>query len=89
MTLNSTHVGKEFLDGGFEIVVKWIEEDLRAGQKSLEEMHKFYDMYTFGSEKKKLTEEEFFIAYKSAELVYQDDVAFRKQKKASQMFRRQ
>lgn len=88
MTLNIAHVDKEFMDGGFEVVVGWIKDDLLAGNKNIEQIHNFYDMYTFGPHKKHLTENEFFLAYKSAEMVCQDTIAFQKQKKANQMFRR-
>lgn len=89
MTLHIAHIDKEFLEGGFETLVKWIREDLITGEKTLEEMHKFYNMYTFGPKKKKLTEDQFFLAYKSAELVFQDAVSYAKRKKTNQMFRRQ
>ncbi len=88
MTLHIAHVDKEFMDGGFEIVVNWIKDDLSSA-KTIEQIHESCDLYTFGRSKRKLTEEEFFIAYKSAELVHQDDVAFQKKKKSNQMFRRQ
>jgi hypothetical protein len=86
--LHIAHVDKEFINGGFEVVVGWIKEDLLAGEKNLEQIHNFYNMYTFGPEKKRITEDEFFLAYKSAEMVCQDAIAFQKKKKDSQMFRR-
>ncbi len=88
MTLYIAHVDKEFINGGFEIIVGWIKEDLLDGNKSLEQIHNHYNMYTFGPEKKQITENEFFLAYKSAEIVCQDHLDFQKKKKDSQVFRR-
>lgn len=89
MTLTMTHVNKEFMDGGFEIIVGWIKEDLLAGHKSIDEIHDFINMYTFGTTNRHITEDEFYIAYKSAEIVCQDAIEFHRRKKSNQMFRRQ
>lgn len=83
MTLMIAHVNKEFLEGGFEILVKWISDDLLAGKKNLDEIHQSYNTYTFGKEKKQLTEDQFFIAYKSAELVYQDLINYKNEQGSS------
>lgn len=88
MTFHVAHVDKEFLNGGFEILVKWIEEDLTKGDMTLEQIHDFYNKYTFGPNKNKLTEDQFFIAFKSAELVYQDWLNFKDRKIQNQVFRR-
>lgn len=87
MTLASKHVDREFLKGGYEILLKWIAIDLISG-KSVDEIHDFYKDYSFGKNNVILTEEEFFLAYRSAQLVCKDRIEFVENKKTRIMFRR-
>lgn len=88
MTLLPAHqkiVDNKFNDGGFEILIGWIVEDFSRNLTS-ENIHDFYIDYTFGGEK--LTEDQFFLAYKSAELVKKDIINFDENRKSKMIFRR-
>lgn len=83
------HIDKDFFNGGFEILIKYIVEDLNKNM-NIDEIHKFYfDLgYSLGKNKEPLTEEQFFLAFKSAQLIYNDQIEFEKARKAKQIFRR-
>jgi hypothetical protein len=86
MTLIKKDIGNEWLDGGYEVLMRWIVDDLRA-KKDLETIHSFYIEYKIGENQIQLTEEQFYHAYKSAELVLKDREEWQKNKPKSKFQR--
>ena len=87
--LRDAHINDEVCDNGF-ILTKWIRGDLLQGQRTLEELRKFYisDLFLIGPEERKITDDELFLAYKSAELLVKDQISFEEKRKSKRVFRR-
>lgn len=82
------HIDREFLEGGFEIIIEFIVQDLKNGM-DLDTIHNSHINITFGRNKEKITEEQFFLSYKSAQLVFEDQRKSQEVKKNNQIFWRE